>query len=165
MSLRSVPFLIFVAVILIGLASGLNKTLPLQMAPEKCGMPQGGAFSTMIEARTDKGTPLTLGVADTSEERARGLSGRPCLPSHVGLLFLFPEDGVHGFWMKEMLFSIDIVWLNEKGTIVTIAERISPDTYPKVWYPEEKARAVVELSSGEVARLGLKKGDTLSFSF
>src|SRR3989338_5701660 len=50
-------------------------------------------------------------VADTPESRERGLSGRDGLASDEGMLFVFQNDGYHTFWMKDMLFSIDIIWL------------------------------------------------------
>ena len=60
-------------------------------------------------------------VADTPEARQQGLSGRAGLGESEGMLFVFPKDGEYAFWMKDMRFSIDILWLSGNGTIVYMA--------------------------------------------
>ena len=51
---------------------------------------------------------LSIEIADTADERIRGLSGRPSLPEGTGLLFIFDTQGLHGIWMKDMSFPIDM---------------------------------------------------------
>ena len=61
------------------------------------------------------GGVFSVDIADTSEERAQGLSGREALLSDEGMLFIFGESSTHSFWMKEMKFPIDIIFTREKS--------------------------------------------------
>jgi uncharacterized membrane protein (UPF0127 family) len=99
--------------------------------------------------------------ADTPSLRARGLSGRSALPEDAGLLFSFEENDKHGIWMKDMRFPIDIIWLNEAGTIVGLTKDAEPESFPEVFYPESDARYVLETNVGFVAKHHLKLGDRL----
>lgn len=105
------------------------------------------------------GTVVNAFVADSDDERSLGLSGHAPLKPREGMLFEFDEDGMYGFWMKDMLFSIDIVWLSIDGTIVSIVSHASPESYPTVFKPDRPARYVLELPAGTAATLGVKIGD------
>jgi uncharacterized membrane protein (UPF0127 family) len=91
------------------------------------------------------GKRFTIERATTASERERGLSGRDYLSANAGMLFEFPNEDTLGFWMKDMHFSIDIVWLNAQKRVVHIERNVSPNTYPQVFTPTEKARYVLEL--------------------
>lgn len=109
-------------------------------------------------------TPLkSVIVVDTDEERMRGLSGVKTLPSDTGMFFVFEVPGKYGFWMKDMLFSIDIIWLDENFKIITVAENISPNSYPQVFYPERAARYVLEVASGVAEQNHYSEGKHLNF--
>lgn len=81
-------------------------------------------------------TPLRVTVLERQGERERGLSGRESLAPTEGMLFVFPESGYHAFWMKDMQFPIDIIWVAADGTIVDIAPVVRPETYPKTFEPK-----------------------------
>ena len=108
------------------------------------------------------GQTVQLDIADTPEKRQKGLSGRSGLAEDEGMLFIFPENGLHSFWMKDMLFSIDILWLNSEGEVVHLVENASPSSYPASFSPENPALFVLELSAGASARLGVEVGDTVT---
>ena len=102
-------------------------------------------------------------VSDTDILREQGLSGRTSLPDGTGMWFEFDTDGSYGFWMKDMDFSIDIVWVNASYTVVTVAANVSPDTYfkqspPEVFYPTTPARYVLELPAGYAAAHDIADG-------
>ncbi len=105
--------------------------------------------------------PPQLEIADTAEERARGLSGRDALPDDYGLLFIFPEDVTPAFWMKDMRFPIDIVWIAADGRIAGVTAEVSPETYPETFGPPELVRYVLEMAAGEAARRGYATGTPL----
>lgn len=109
--------------------------------------------------------PISVEVADTVAEQVRGLSGKARLPENTGLLFVFAEDARHGIWMKDMNFAIDIVWAKAGGEVVHLEERISPDTYPRIYEPDEDARYVLELPAGFLELHGIREGDRLSLPF
>lgn len=104
---------------------------------------------------------FTWEVATTTQAQARGLGGRADVPSRYGLLFVFPEDGTYGFWMKDMLVPIDMLWLSDSGQVVYEQENVAPDTYPDVFYPTTPARYVLETRAGEAAREGWTVGSVV----
>jgi len=102
---------------------------------------------------------VTVVVADSMIERQRGLSGKVTLEEDTGMFFIFPEEGTHGIWMKDMNFPIDIIWLDEELRIVHIEEKVVPETYPEVFTSDEDALYVVELMSGFVEQYAVHEGD------
>lgn len=105
------------------------------------------------------GQELRVSVVRTPEERARGLSGRTGLGTGEGMLFVFDTDAKHRFWMKDMLFSIDILWLSGTGMVLDMRERVSPATYPEVFTPHAPARYVLELPAGFTEAYSVNLGD------
>lgn len=104
---------------------------------------------------------LTIEFATTTAARERGLSGRMSLPEDYGMLFAFPSDEKYGIWMKDTLIPLDIFWLNDKGHVVSIAEDVSPATYPNVFYPLVPARYVLETRAGFAQRHAIATGTPL----
>ncbi|HEV8590954.1 MAG TPA: DUF192 domain-containing protein [Pyrinomonadaceae bacterium] len=109
------------------------------------------------------GVPLLVAIADSEMERARGLSGLSGLAEGEGMLFVFESAGLHAFWMKDMLFSIDILWIAADGTIVHIAPSVSPDTYPQSFIPPTPARYVLEVRAGFATEHGIEVGSKVDF--
>lgn len=93
-------------------------------------------------------TRVRVILADTPAKRTRGLSGTDGLAEGEGMLFIFPEDGLYGFWMKDMRFAIDIIWLDSAWEVVDVAESVSPDSYPASFSPSKPARYVLEVPAG-----------------
>lgn len=101
-------------------------------------------------------------IADSNSERMQGLSGRTRIPDDYGMLFVFDAPDTYGFWMKDMEAPIDILWLSDKGEILSIDETVSPDTYPTSFYPPRPIRYVLEVRAGLSQERGWSVGDTLS---
>ena len=97
-------------------------------------------------------------VARTPEERQRGLSGTPFLPPGVVKLFVFEESEKWGFWMREMSYPIDILWLNEAARVVHIESDVHPNTYPEVFTPNVPALYVIETAAGFSAAHNIRLG-------
>lgn len=104
---------------------------------------------------------VRVDIVDTPELRAQGLSGRMGLDENEGMLFVFEKDGIYAFWMKDMRFSIDIIWIDANGVIVDMKENVSPASYPASFEPITTARYVLELRAGWASRHGVKTGDTI----
>lgn len=102
-------------------------------------------------------------VADSEEERVRGLSGRDSLPDDEVLVFAFEESNGHGIWMKDMKFPIDIIWLDEDKKVVDIEMNVSPDSYPKSFESDIPAIYVVEANAGIATKIGLKLSHQFEF--
>ena len=79
-----------------------------------------------------RGEVLHTEVADTEVTRAQGLSDRESLCDDCAMLFVFPENGYYGFWMKDMKFNIDIVFLDQDKHIVNIYKNADKDSYHKL---------------------------------
>lgn len=115
-----------------------------------------GALFGVLLLRSDEpsivagDTTFRVRVADTAERRQQGLSGTPRLAKGTGELFIFPASGKHGFWMKDMAYPIDIIWIDQGWKVVDIADNVTPDSYPRVFYPAVPAQYVLEVNASEV---------------
>ncbi len=109
------------------------------------------------------GSVVSVTIADTAQKREVGLSGRTGLGSNEGMLFSFPTPGMYAFWMKDMLFPVDIIWIAKDGKIGTIFEHVSPATYPEVFNPFRPAQFVLEVKEGFVHEHEIMLGDTVTF--
>ena len=107
---------------------------------------------------------VELTIAATSEARTHGLSRKESLPTDAAMFFVFDGADKYGIWMKDMKFSIDIIWLDEKGKIVHVERDVSPDTYPKVFFPPEKSLYILEANAGFAKKNDLKPGKVLNFT-
>ena len=112
----------------------------------------------------NSGDFLKLEVVQDQEDRERGLSGREVLPHDEGLLFVFEEAGEYGIWMMDMHFPIDIVWLDERFTVVGLQESAAPESYPEVYYPKAPSLYVLETNAGFARDRGIKLGEILEIT-
>lgn len=111
---------------------------------------------------------LLAKVAKTNDERIRGLSGRESLENNEALLFVFDKEDNYGIWMKDMNFSIDIAWLDKNKKIIYIENNVSPETFPKTFYPtnnefDSKTLYVLETNANFFLENNIKVGDFLNF--
>lgn len=106
---------------------------------------------------------LNVNVANTEKAREQGLSGRAYLTPDTGMLFIFDVPDKYAFWMKDMNFPIDIIWLDENLKVVDIQKNADPSSYPKTFKPRENVKYVLEVVSGFSEKNNLKIGDVLQF--
>lgn len=107
-------------------------------------------------------------IAAKASERKKGLSGMESLPLSSGMLFVFENSGNYTFWMKDMKFAIDIIWIGENKQIVTIAPYASPekgksDNELTLYKPSGPAKYVLEVNAGLSNLHGLQVGDLVNF--
>ncbi|TRZ88104.1 DUF192 domain-containing protein [bacterium] len=111
------------------------------------------------------GQAVTAELAVTDEERARGLMFRDKVLPEQGMLFVFEEEDLHSFWMKNTLVPLDMLWLGRDRRIIHIARNVPPcaaEPCPS-YGPEIPALFVLELKAGQADVLGLKLQDRLEF--
>ena len=113
------------------------------------------------------GKNFEVEIADTMATRAQGLSGRDGLGEDKGMLFIFGKPGMNGFWMKDMKFPLDMIWING-DKILGFSENVQPEPAKsifslKVYYPPSPADKVLEVNAGTVATYGFKAGDQVKF--
>jgi len=105
-------------------------------------------------------------IADSERERAEGLMNVESLAPNKGMIFLFDKPTKSGFWMKDTLISLDIIWIDNKGKVVYIKENAQPckkggscPTYTS----DVAASSVLEVNSGIVDLEGIKIGTEVNF--
>jgi uncharacterized protein len=105
---------------------------------------------------------VTVELARTNEERRRGLMYRQNLAPDTGMLFLFEEDEIHGFWMKNTLISLDMIFIRADGTVAGVVENAAPRTLETrtVGLP---SRHVLEVIGGYAKALGIAAGTKVSY--
>jgi hypothetical protein len=101
-------------------------------------------------------------VANSAAKKRQGLSSRESLCENCAMLFLFNEKGLHSFWMKEMNFDLDILWI-DKNEIVYMAKNVSRKNERKIIKPDREADKVLEINAGLADKLGIEIGDNVEF--
>ena len=99
-------------------------------------------------------------VAVTPQERSDGLSGWPGLERDEGMLFIYPGESTPGFWMRGMLFPLDIVWIDAQGVVAGVSADLPPasGSQPPTYYPPRPIRYVLEINAGLAGELGIGAG-------
>jgi uncharacterized membrane protein (UPF0127 family) len=101
-------------------------------------------------------------------EKAKGLGFRDSLPEDTGMLFVYASESNRAFWMKDMEFSIDIIWLSKDGTILDISKEAFPqpgvsDSDLELYRPRDPAQYVLEVNAGLSDRYDFQRGDRFAF--
>jgi uncharacterized protein len=107
---------------------------------------------------------VAVELATTEVQRERGLGGRACITPNEGMLFIFDKPGHYSFWMKDMHFPIDIVWINTKHEVVAEEINVKPSTYPDSFVNKDSlAQYVLELQANRTKSLGMDVGSIVTF--
>jgi len=104
-------------------------------------------------------------IADTDEKRKIGLMYREELDEAEGMFFIFPEEGIYPFWMKNTLIPLDIIWIDNSKRVVFIYKNSQPcgaGECPSI-NPGVNAQYVLEINAGFSDNLGINVGDTVIF--
>jgi uncharacterized membrane protein (UPF0127 family) len=148
------------------LASANNSVSATSSAeiPGSCGNYEKGTVSINNKI-------INVEISDTECKQELGLSGRTSLPDNTGMIFVFPKDSNYGFWMKDMNFALDMVWIGADFNIVGIEKNVMSDTYDakdpslsEVFGQNYIAQYVLELPTGYCDKNNLKIGDKIIFT-
>gem|GEM_PF-1134618 len=104
---------------------------------------------------------IPVEIADTQETLEKGLSGRFHLPKKQGMLFIFPTPDTYAFWMPNMNFPIDLIWINEEGLVVGFEQSMQPEKdlkHPHYYKAPVPIQYVVEVNAGFVKKYGIAVG-------
>lgn len=108
---------------------------------------------------------LNVEIADTPDKRRLGLSFRDKLEENTGMLFIMDSAARHSFWMYQMRFPLDFIWIKD-GKIVDITENVLPPTQSNnqiaTAQPKEDADQVLEVNIGYAANRNIHIGDTVT---
>lgn len=106
-------------------------------------------------------------IADSDKERMKGLSNRNSLNDNNGMLFIFESKGKYSFWMKEVEFPLDIIFISD-DTIVDIVKNAPPQKEVKgslpIYTPQKEANYVLEIKGGLSDRYSIKTGDKIKIN-
>jgi uncharacterized protein len=96
-------------------------------------------------------------------QRIKGLSGKESMKENRGMLFKFEQEEYWSIWMKDMLFPLDIIWLDQNLVVVDLKENVSPETYPSSFSPQKPAKYVLEINAGLCEKYQIKINDQAKF--
>ena len=147
--------------------------ITLGCAGAQTSQPDPGPGSSAQEPR---GAVVQIGeatydvdLAISPEERQQGLSGREHMARDTGMLFVFENERARTFWMKEMHFPLDMIWIDAQCRLLDVSANVplpppgaSNDEIPRVQSPGP-AQYVLEVNAGEAARNGFRAGDLVEF--
>ena len=108
-------------------------------------------------------------VAVTGAERSQGLSGRATLEPDTGMLFVYDSDGPRTFWMPDMHFPLDMIWIRSDCVVTGVTANVPnpPASTPRDQLPrypsDGPVRFVLELNAGQAAAHGITKDDKVQF--
>lgn len=124
-----------------------------------CGLSKAG-----IEKVCIKDACVKVEVVDNGPEREQGLMFRESLAESAGMLFVFEEEQIHAFWMKNMHFPLDIIWLSADKKVVDIYQNALPcqETCSSI-IPKAASKFVLEVPCGYVEKNTIKAGDSVEF--
>jgi len=113
---------------------------------------------TFTDSTGNPTVKLDIEIADNDYERQLGLMNRQNMEETQGMLFIFPDERIQSFWMRNTLFSLDILFINSKKEIVTIhknTKTLSEQSYPS----SEPAIYVLEVNAGFCERHNINLGN------
>ena len=136
--------------------------------PQQSSSHSNAVTSACGPYRTDgtiqiNGARIYTEVAKNSAEFTKGLGDRPCILPDQGMLFSFTKPGRYPFWMKDMKFPIDIIWIAANHKVVAMEINESPSTYPDRFENQAPAQYVLELKANQSKALHIAIGTPVSF--
>jgi len=103
-------------------------------------------------------------VVKSDKDKQTGLTKYSAIAANQGMFFVFDTPGFYSFWMKNMKFPIDLIFIhNDK--VVFLVENAAPakDDTPITYTPDSSSDKVLEINAGLIKKYNIKKGDKVSF--
>jgi uncharacterized membrane protein (UPF0127 family) len=109
---------------------------------------------------------IYVDLAKTPDQQSKGLSIKNTLNENEGMLFLFDTPKKYSFWMKDMKFPIDIIWINSNYEIVHVEKNLQPCIFFPIctsYSPSEDSKYVLEVTSNYTTKNNITVGDKVNF--
>lgn len=139
-----------------------------QQAADSASLTNGPTFRddgqlVFVNHGTNKTIKLIqIEIADDSEKRTQGLMWRESMPEDDGMLFIFDAEEPLTFWMKNTYISLDMVFADKSGNIVSIYSEATP--FSEVSIPSgAPAKYVVEVNGGFCTKYGINVKDKMEY--
>ncbi|WP_324023402.1 DUF192 domain-containing protein [Maribacter sp. BPC-D8] len=156
---KSSVILIVVALLLFSCKEESKKTI----ATQSIDFTHEGDLSVFLNSSDTVKTKLNIEFAETDYETQTGLMYRKGMDSNQGMLFIFPDERVHSFYMKNTEFPLDIIYIKEDLRIASFQENAQPLNESGLT-SQVPIKYVLEINGGLAQELGLSIGDSISFS-
>lgn len=114
------------------------------------------------------GHSFDIEIAITDSQKSKGLAKYEKIPNDFGMLFLFGKAGYYSFWMKDMKFSIDIIYINDNKIVDIFKDVPNPKSefdVPKTIKPSLPSNKVLEINAGLSDKYNFKKGDSIKINY
>lgn len=115
------------------------------------------------------GVQFGVEIARTAAERTRGLMFRESMPQDQGMLFIFDDDTPRNFWMKNTLISLDMIFVDKDGKVVSVRENVQPcrekdSSFCPTYSSVLPARYVLEINAGLAQFHHIQAGSRMDIS-
>lgn len=113
-----------------------------------------------------KDAEFTVALAQSEERKEIGLSYLQNMPENRGMAFIYKEPDIYPFWMKDMNFDLDFIWVRN-GKIIEVTPYVSSkviDQY-KITKPYSPVDTVIELNAGQIEANQIGVGDTVNMRY
>lgn len=157
-------FIIQAIILIIAIFGGLYFTASRVPGLFKTGQPIAPVQNPTTRQLVINSVTINIELADTPPKRSQGLGGRDNLATNSGMLFNFPKEDKHSFWMKGMRFPLDFIWIKQMKVVDIIKNAEPPqqsqtdETLP-IYVPNQPVDSMLEVNSGFVDQHGIKVGD------
>ena len=120
----------------------------------------GELRTVTISTSSGEEVEVRVEIADDNAERSKGLMHRTSLGEERGMLFVFNQEAILSFWMKNTLIPLSVAYIDSEGVIVDI-QRMEPlDDEPPNYTSAEPAQYALEVNQGFFEERGIEVGDT-----
>ncbi|WP_299320729.1 DUF192 domain-containing protein [uncultured Maribacter sp.] len=156
---KSSVIIMVVALLLFSCKEESKKTI----ATQSIDFTNEGDLSIFLNSSDTVKTKFNIEFAETDYETQTGLMYRKGMDSNQGMLFIFPDERVHSFYMKNTEFPLDIIYIKEDLRIASFQENAQPLNETGLT-SQVPIKYVLEINGGLAQELGLSIGDSISFS-
>jgi hypothetical protein len=125
----------------------------------------------IYQSRTIKKTTVEINnfkflatIANTEQSRGQGLSGKDSMPNGEAMLFLFPDQQIRIFWMKNMKFDLDILFIHDHKIIDIITLQKPSGSKIPSYTSKSAADKVLEINASLTQKLNIKIGDSIEIN-
>lgn len=158
--------LILTVILILNLTDNTPEQVPTTAYETVKDEPQFVREGELVFLKQESGDTLKhiiIEIADNDVERAQGLMYRSAMADSLGMLFIFDKEREQSFWMKNTIMTLDIMYANSDGEILTMYKYTTP--YSEAPIPSyQKAQYVVEVAGGFTDRYNIQIGDKISFT-
>ncbi|TDT47219.1 hypothetical protein CLV90_1292 [Maribacter spongiicola] len=156
---KSSVILMVVALLALSCKEEPKKTI----ATQSIDFTHEGDITIFLNTSDTVKTKFNIEFAETDYETQTGLMYRKGMDSNQGMLFIFPDERMHSFYMKNTEFPLDIIYIKEDLKIASFQENAQPLNESGLT-SQVPIKYVLEINGGLAQELGLSIGDSISFS-